>query len=545
MSDDYRHEKKSLVVSKDRSVVEFGLIELFSRISVDTINYAIELAQQDDASANRLYEAGEVLFSKGEIKKAIEKFQMSAHSGFLRAKLRLANIYLEGIGETANYAAAHKWFLRAADQGNSQAQLKLGWMYETGLGVEANDKRAIYWYRISAESGNMEAQFNIGVKYDNGEGVERNPEEAVRWFLMSAEQGFADARYFLAQALEGGEGIEQDVEEALDWYYLASEQGHASSRRRFWTLCETGVFKPETYEEALFCELIGRHFEKSVPTFRPFFWIRDEHQDQVYAQIMRAAKGHVSSQFSLGLQYAKGETVFKSEDAAFYWYSLAADQGHSGALNNLGTIHSDHNSKYFDVNRATECFKKAAKYEDEVGIYNYANRLIDGKGARKNVKQGIKLLIKSAELGYSSAMERLGDIYYQGVIVQSDYTLALKWFQEAAGHKKLGAFFSLGLIYGDGRGVEKDLTRAIEYLASAANGSSYYAEKLSEFYTNGIIFPVDLTEAQKWRELAQAGGNKNKSDEQTVSLPNPYGVGSRQRRLRDKRRKERSISSGD
>ena len=543
MSDIHRETNKSLVVSKDRSVVEFRSIEIFNRLSGDAIDYAIALAIQDDEQANRLYDAGEVFISKGEIKKAIENFQMAAHSGLLRAQFRLAHIYLEGIGGTVNYAAAHKWFMRAADQGNSDAQLKLGWMYETGLGVEANDKRAIYWYRISAESGNMEAQFNIGVKYDNGEGVEHNPQEAVRWFLMSAEQGFADARYFLAQALERGDGIDQDVQEALDWYYLASEQGHASSRRRFWALCEAEVFKPETYAEAIFCELIGRSLDKSTLTFRSFFMMKDDYENQVYEEIIRAANGSTLAQFSLGFQYVKGEKVFKNEDAAFYWYNLAADKGHSGALNNLGTIHGNRKSKYFDLNRATECYKKSASFESEVGIYNYAIRVINGLGTRKNIKQGIKLLIKSAELGFSSAMERLGDIYYGGVVVPSNYSLALKWFRDAADQKNMGGFYGLEVLYGHGLGVEKDIIKANGFFTTAAESSSYYANKLSEFYAKGVIFSVDLNEAQRWKDLAKSIDNQNEPDEETVLLPSQYGNGLRQMRLREKRRKEKLISS--
>lgn len=222
----------------------------------------------------------------------------------------------------------------------------------------------------------------------------------MRWFLMAAEQGLPDAQYFLGQALEAGEGIDENQQEAIDWFFLASEQGHVSAKRRLWSLCLSGVFKPESYEEALFAELVGRQMGNRGPYFSDALRLLQSMESVVYAEILTAFGGTHESQFSLGFRYANGSGVVQDNDAAVYWYRRASAGGNSGAFNNLGTIFSQRVSGMFDECEAAQCFRRAAELGSAVGMFNFANRLLDGIGVRKDVKSAIKLLESSADQGY-------------------------------------------------------------------------------------------------------------------------------------------------
>ena len=430
---------------------------------------------------------------------------------------------------------------RAADQGETRAQLKLGWMHEAGLGMRPDNRWAVYWYRLAAEAGNPEAQFNIGVKYDNGEGVEHNAEEAVRWFLMAAEQGLPDAQYFLGQALEAGEGVEQNQQEAIDWYFLASEQGHVSAKRRFWSLCLAGVFKPENYEEALFAEMVGRQMGNIGPHFRDGLKLSKALELVVYAEILKAFGGTPDSQFSLGLRYAHGSGVLRDNDAAVYWYRRASAGGNSGAFNNLGTIFSRRDSWMFDDSEAVECFRKASELGSGVGMYNFANRLLDGVGVRKNVKRALKLLEASADLKYCLSMTKLGDLYYTGKSVNLDYAEAHRRYSEAVSHEFANGYFGLGLLYGQGLGVAKDLDLATSYFEKAVVGDPAYASRLADFYERGVIFTADPDKALMWRDRAQNNYSDDEPGGQGPLIAKLVSRTGRTERLSEKRNKARRI----
>lgn len=66
----------------------------------------------------------------------------------------------------------------------------------------------------------------------------------------------------------------------------------------------------------------------------------------------------------------------------------------------------------------------------------------------------------------------LGSIYYQGKLINQDYTKALTYLLKAAESNDNSAEFLLGYMYEKGHGVEKDKVKAKEwYERSKAHGN--------------------------------------------------------------------------
>lgn len=527
------------VYKEKNAIVLFQKNPLLIRLSKDSLNYATEIARSDEFEAKPFFEAGERHFKNCDYDGAVRWFLSAAHLGHLKAQLRLGGIFLEGHGDRLDYNAALRWFLRASDQGDSLAQYKIGWMHEAGLGVPVDQRKAVYWYRTAAEAGNPDAQFSIGVKYDNGEGVEHNPTEAVRWFLMSAEQGYNDARYFLAQALENGEGIDRNIDEAIDWYFLAAESGHTSSARKFWSHCLSGAFIPSCYEEALTAELIGKQLGNNSPRFADYLGGNVDEFDEFYERLFSAISGKVEDQFSLGLEYSETQLLYR-QDAAVFWYQKAARRGNAASLNNLGVIFSRQGSPFFNPVEATNCYEKAHNLGSIVGTFNYANRLLNGAGTRKNVKRGLKLLQDAANKGYLNAMVSLAEIYYDGALTNVDYSRALAWYEKAKAEGDAAGFFGVGLILGQGLGVPKDINTAYNLMTEAAKKSKLYSARLYRFLSEGRIFEKNLTEADKWK-VREPRSEQQPSYSDNSTLLSPTANNTRAQRLEEKRGKERII----
>jgi hypothetical protein len=174
-------------------------------------------------------------------------------------------------------------------------------------------------------------------------------------------------------------------------------------------------------------------------------------------------------------------------------------------------------------------------------MYNYANRLLEGFGVRKNVKSAIKLLEASAEQEFCLSMTRLGNLYYSGKSVDRDYAEAHKWYSEAASLEFANGYFGLGLLYGQGLGVAKDLALAKSYFEKAVDADDTYASRLADFYERGIIFAADPQTALMWKNRVRMHHADEELREPFPLIAKPISGRGRAERLSEKRNKARRI----
>jgi len=132
-----------------------------------------------------------------------------------------------------DYAAARKWYARAADNGFAAAQNSLGVMYAKGQAVEMDYVAAAKWYRQAAEQGYVQAQYNLGVVYAAGKGVPQDFSEAALWYRRAAEQGYVQAQYNLGVVCARGEGLKQDAVEAHKWLNLAASNVNGARAEKY------------------------------------------------------------------------------------------------------------------------------------------------------------------------------------------------------------------------------------------------------------------------------------------------------------------------
>lgn len=83
----------------------------------------------------------------------------------------LGDVYYMGHGVPKDYAAAVKWYHRAAEKGNALSQSTLGDIYYYGYGVPQNYVEAAKWWQAAANQGAHVAQLNLSVMFANGNGV--------------------------------------------------------------------------------------------------------------------------------------------------------------------------------------------------------------------------------------------------------------------------------------------------------------------------------------------------------------------------------------
>ncbi|CAF4523619.1 unnamed protein product, partial [Didymodactylos carnosus] len=130
---------------------------------------------------------------------------------------------------------------------------------------------------------------------------------------------------------------------------------------------------------------------------------------------------------------------------------------------------------------AAKCYAKAVGLGNAEGMYNLSLLHQQGLGVKKDIQTAIQLLKQAAaqsptmsdecfipNVGVAEAEHALGLHYETGVGVEMTYHKAAKWYQRASDHGSATAANNLGLMYGDGRGVEKDLVKSEQLLHLSA-----------------------------------------------------------------------------
>ena len=121
-----------------------------------------------------------------------------AEAGDAESQYFVARIYFNGMGVPADYAAAAKWYERAADQHYAAALEELGYMYEQGIGVPKDPLRALNLQRQASGLGNdLDYAWKIGEAQQQA--ARQIAELTDRLDGVNAEVGELRARWSSAQ----------------------------------------------------------------------------------------------------------------------------------------------------------------------------------------------------------------------------------------------------------------------------------------------------------------------------------------------------------
>jgi len=132
--------------------------------------------------------------------------------------------------------------------------------------------------------------------------------------------------------------------------------------------------------------------------------------------------------------------------------------------------------------RATDIYRKGLHYFEE-----------------QQFSQAAGEYQKAADLGNPNAQHDLGLLYLDGRGVERNDQAALKLFREAASQDYTQALISLGVLYATGRAVEKDEKEAVRlYLRAAERGDPQAQSNLGLMYYHGNGIDQSIETAVSW-----------------------------------------------
>ena len=129
---------------------------------------------------------------------------------------------------------------------------------------------------------------------------------------------------------------------------------------------------------------------------------------------------------------------------------------------------------------------------------------------RLTITVSFSLILSIVSIGMSWS----GD-YQKGLDAaqNGNYTAALKEWRPLAEQGHSESQFVLGLLYRNGKGVEKDFSTAIKwYLLAAENGHAKAQAKLGYMYVNGEGVNKNYVRAYMWGRLSEINENREGSE---------------------------------
>lgn len=135
-------------------------------------------------------------------------------------------------------------------------------------------------------------------------------------------------------------------------------------------------------------------------------------------------------------------------------------------------------------------------------LYNRKAAFVDGENSNTQ-KQAFNWYLKSANQGDALAQFSVGSFYESGKGVQKDISIALEWYLKSANQGDVIAQNHIATIYEYGVDVDKNLKQAFDWRLKAANQGYALAQySIAEMYYNGEGVKQDIKESKKWAELA-------------------------------------------
>jgi TPR repeat protein len=159
------------------------------------------------------------------------------------------------------------------------------------------------------------------VYYHGKFGQERDEDKAAYWWNEAAQNGYVRAYNNIGIAYKKGIGVKIDLKKAVEWLKKGAETGYDYAQKNYGDMFRDGVkIKIGTHKETRSTtnyiygdKVIRVVWDGRISSHRYYYW--EEVDD------------------SLTL-------VPKDIEKAKYWWKKAAEQGHSGAKENLEKIYN-------------------------------------------------------------------------------------------------------------------------------------------------------------------------------------------------------------
>lgn len=476
------------------------------------------------------------------IQKALEKEYIDAYVDL--------GIFYQSDEKYKDLEKAQQSYYQAAQLGNPEGMNGLAMIYYD-MPDNKGDEQAFRWFSKSADLGDSLGLYYLAVMYENGFGTNVDKQKAWDLYLASSDQKFSPAYRKIAQLIEEGEAPASFTGRELEYYIKAAERNDIDAihdvirflendpdrQKELFSWCQRGA---QLNNGKCICKLGKLYFYgmgtemdefKAMNCFRKAKTMEIPEAYYFLGLAYYEAKGVVSPNIQKAEEYFRKAAEAGYSDAikaiAELYMQSGQENGYEKAIEYLKTIaegeHADiayeglmriaveqMNAQDYDDPQNSELYQKALRFETsgkEAGMTESLSKAFLDRGINlyniEKYESAIAPLLLAAQMGESEAATHLGDLYFYGHGVDTDYEQSYYWFSKAAQSNNAYAQYSIAFMYIKGQFVEKDDTQVIKWMKLAAeNGYTEAQKNMGEYYYYGSFgCRRDMKEAIKWYEM--------------------------------------------
>lgn len=156
-----------------------------------------------------------------------------------------------------------------------------------------------------------------------------------------------------------------------------------------------------------------------------------------------AGQGYAPAQYEIGRIYLYGRGIPADYAKALLWERKAADQGDPRAQRDLAFMYERGFGVAADPAQAAAWNRKAAAQGQPEAQLHLAQALDEGAGVSKDTEEARKWYAQAARQKQPAAQLELA----RESAGQGNCSVAVHWYEEAAGHGQLQAMYELGRLY--------------------------------------------------------------------------------------------------
>lgn len=145
---------------------------------------------------------------------------------------------------------------------------------------------------------------------------------------------------------------------------------------------------------------------------------------------------------------------------ALGFYKELASNNDTNAMIRIAQIYANAQEVEQSFTTSYEYLQKAANLNDAQGLYYLGKFQLLKKTPYYNLTQAYNSFVKSSKLNYAPAQNMLGQFLVNGIVVEKDYKMAVKYFENASKQGLIDAQCNLAFMYASGKGVFTNFGRA-------------------------------------------------------------------------------------
>lgn len=330
------------------------------------------------------------------------------------------------------------------------------------------------------DKSNIQLLFNVDSFEDNINKVAPDMLDECYLLTTALKKGLFNYNIFLPYAFTN--------KELIEYYQTISELNKQQS------LFLLGVFKRIFSKIEIKFNILNQDLDNIIETFNT---------------------GNKFEKKMLGYCYYSGKGVDQDYEKSYNLFLEVLDSGDYSVLSNIGYMLEYGLGVEANINKAIDYYKRGSLNDDNKCLYYLGMCYLLGKGVKKDEKIAINYLKQSH---YDLAYLQLAKIYEEQGMSGEAFFYYLKGANACNGY----CLYKAGVSYLEGKGVDRDLNKAMENLEGAA-----YLYESEAFYQLGLIYLKGIDgnkEIDKGLNFIKKGASLG-SSEANIALAKMYEIG--------------------